>query len=144
MWYHHLGVISIGAQSGGPRDGGLSSLKVELWRALFAHCRKSHSAAVAHYALALRISGPFTDFGREGVEKVRRSKKEAYIGADIIVPESRWASFSEDTARAYLAKVVREALCLCLARLRKDKEPADESALLMDVDAAIAEFIRKK
>ncbi len=144
MWYHHLGVISIGAQSGGPRDGGLGSLKVDLWRALSAHSKSSHCAAVNHYALALRISGPFSDFGAEGIEKIRRSKQEAYIGADIVVPETRWTTFSEADARVYLVRVVREAICACLARLRKDREPADEAALLAEVDAAIADFLKQE
>jgi hypothetical protein len=144
MWYRDLGVISIGAQCGGPRDGGLGTLKIDLWRALCESCTSSHSTAVNHYALALRISGPFTDFGSEGVEMVRRSKKDAYIGADIVVPEARWSRFSEADARVYLARVIREALCACLERLRKDKEPADDVALLSEVDAAITKFLHKR
>jgi len=141
MWYRDLGVISIGAQNGGPEDGGLGKLKVELWRALRQHCTESFSQAVSHYALALRISGPLNDFGREGIDKLRRSRKEAYIGADIVVPEQRWRSLTGDDIRGYLGRVVREAICACLARLRKDGEPADEAALLSRVDTAIAQFV---
>jgi len=144
MWYRDLGVISIGAQGGGPEDGGLGTLKVELWRALCQHCTESYSSSVAHYALALRISGPINDFGAEGIDKIRRSRKEAYIGADIVVPEQRWRSLKGDETRSYLGRVVREAICSCLARLRKDGEPADEAALLSRVDTAIAQFVGKK
>ena len=31
MWYEKLGINSIGAQCGGPVDGGLSDIKVEHW-----------------------------------------------------------------------------------------------------------------
>jgi hypothetical protein len=144
MWYHDHGIISIGAQSGGPEDGGLGKLKVELWRALCQHCTKTHSPAVSHYALALRISGPLNDFGKEGIDKVRRSRKESYIGADIVIPEARWRSLKGDGMKTYLGRVVREAICLCLARLRKDRDPVDELALLRSVDSAITQFIEKK
>ena len=30
MWYDKLGVISIGVQNGGPEDGGLGDIKIDL------------------------------------------------------------------------------------------------------------------
>jgi hypothetical protein len=30
MWYDKLGVVSIGVQSGGPEDGGLGKIKIDL------------------------------------------------------------------------------------------------------------------
>jgi hypothetical protein len=55
MWYSELGVVSIGVQNGGPADGGLGDIKVDLWRLLCRHCQNSHCPAIDHYALALRI-----------------------------------------------------------------------------------------
>ena len=36
-WHSELGVVSIGAQSLGPEDGGLGDIKVDLWRLLGRH-----------------------------------------------------------------------------------------------------------
>lgn len=44
--------------------------------------------------------------------------------------------------RDYLARRVREALQRCIAQLRKDKEPVDESLLFGEIDAAIREFMK--
>lgn len=73
MWYEKLGIISIGAQSAGPDDGGLGEMKIDLWKSLLRHCKDSHCPGVSHYALALRIGGEFAEFGEEGVAAVRRS-----------------------------------------------------------------------
>ena len=63
MWYDKLGVISIGVQNGGPEDGGLGDIKIDLWRLFAQHCRSSYCTAVAHYAVVLRVDGirPTTD-----------------------------------------------------------------------------------
>src|ERR1044072_4209534 len=110
MWYEKLGIISIGAQSGGPTNGGLSEMKIELRNLLLKHCKKSYCPSIAHYALALRIGGEFQEFGKEGIEAIRRSKKESYIGAYIVIPESVWRAKSKDQLRDYLATQVRAAL----------------------------------
>jgi hypothetical protein len=90
MWHEKLGIISIGVQCGGPSDGGLGVMKVELWKLFLQHCKSSHCPNVAHYALALRIGGEFQDFGKEGIAMVGRNKKESCIGADIVIPKSVW------------------------------------------------------
>jgi hypothetical protein len=46
--------------------------------------------------------------------------------------------------KRYLARRVREALEVCVTRLKKDKETVNEAALFADVDAAIAEFLRSR
>ena len=139
-WYGKLGIISIGVQSGGPEDGGLGDIKIDLWRLFVRHCCSSYCSAVDHYALALRIDGEFQKFGDEGIEQIRRGKRERYIGADIIVPEPVWRSRSRNELRDYLARQVRAALQSCVARLRKDKEAVDESRLFGEIDMAICEF----
>src|SRR5688572_18108486 len=142
MWYDKLGVISIGVQNGGPEDGGLGDIKIDLWRLFVQHCRSSYCPAVAHYALALRIDGEFQKFGAEGIEQIRRSKRDRYIGADIVIPESVWQEKSRNELRDYLSRQVRAALQSCVARLRKDKETVDESRLFGEIDVAISEFTR--
>jgi hypothetical protein len=140
MWHEKLGIISIGVQCGGPSDGGLGVMKVELWKLFLQHCKSSHCPNVAHYALALRIGGEFQDFGKEGIAMVGRNKKESCIGADIVIPKSVWGAKDRNQLRDYLADQVRSALQICVSRLRKDKEPVDELGLLGEVDVAISEF----
>jgi hypothetical protein len=140
MWYTHLGFISIGAQCGGPKDGGLGEIKVDLWKLFVQHCRSSYCPAVDHYALALRIGGEFAEFGEEGVEPPRRRRRDRYIGSDIVIPVSVWKNKSRNELRDYLAKQVRAALENCVARLRRDKETVDDKRLFAEVDAAIREF----
>src|SRR5262245_6378413 len=109
-WYDGLGVISIGAQLGGPKDGGLSTIKVDLWELFLRHCRRTHCPAIDHYALVLRIDGKFATFGQEGVEPPRRSRKTRCIGADIVVPKRVWQNKSRNKLRDYLAQQARTAL----------------------------------
>lgn len=140
VWYEKLGIISIGVQCGGPNDGGLGEMKVDLWKLLLQHCKNSHCPSVNHYALALRIGGEFQDFGKEGIAAVKRSKKESYIGADIVIPKSVLRIKDRNQMRDYLAAQVRSAMQICVNRLRKDKDPVDEVSLFSEVDAAIGEF----
>lgn len=140
MWYDELGVISIGVQGGGPRDGGLGVIKIDLWQLLVKHCRSSYCPAVDHYSLAVRIDGDFQKFGQEGIERIRRSRRNRYIGADIIIPESAWRDRSRNELRDYLARQVRAAVQSCVARLQEDKESVDESRLFGEIDAAIGEI----
>jgi len=140
MWYDKLGVVSIGVQNGGPEDGGLGDIKIDLWRSFGRQCNSSYCSAVVHYALALRIDGEFQKFGVEGIERIRRSKRDRYIGADIVIPEAVWRDKTRNELRDYLATQVRAALKSCVARLRKDKETLDERRLFQEIDAAINEF----
>jgi len=140
MWHDKHGIISIGLQSGGPENRGLSNLKIDLRRLFDQHCRSSYCPTVAHYALGLRVDGKFDKFGEEGIERVRRSKRDRYISADIIIPEAVWRGRSRNELRDYLARQVRAAVQSCVARLRKDKETVEESQLFAEIDAAIGEF----
>jgi hypothetical protein len=140
MWYDDLGIISIGEQVGGSEDGGLGDLKIDLWRLFVKHCRSSYCSAVAHYGLALRVNGDSHQFGKEGIDHIRRNQKKRYIGADIVIPDAVWKNLLRNELRDYLARQVRTALQSCVARLRKDKEPVEEERLFAEVDIAIAEF----
>jgi hypothetical protein len=127
MWYSDLGTISIGMQSG-LADGGLGVLKVGLYQALIKRCKKTHCPAVDHFALGLFVSGGLDDFG------------PAAISVDIVVPEKDWKRRTREQLRPYLAARVRDALCACIARLHKDREPIDADRLLRQVDKALADF----
>ncbi len=140
MWYDKLGIVSIGVQSGGPEDGGLGDIKIDLWRLFCRHCQSSYCATIAHYALALRIGGEFVEFSPEGIEKIRLSRRDRFVGADIVIPQAVWRDSTRNELRDYLARQVRAALQSCVARLRKDKETVDEARLFGEIDAAIGEF----
>jgi len=140
MWYDHLGIISIGVFNGGPEDGGLGDIKVDLWRLFMRHCRRTYCPAVAHYALVVLIGGEFRDFMTERIERIRRSKRDRLISAEVVIPVAVWRGRSRNELRDYLASQVRTALQCCVERLRKDKEPVDEARLFTEVDTAVAEF----
>jgi len=142
MWYDKLGIISIGCQNGGPEDGGLGDIKVDLWRLFSKHCHCTYCPSIAHYALALRIGGKFQQIAAESIDHIRRSNRDRFIGADIVIPDTVWRDKSRNELRDYLARCVREALRKCVARLRKDKEIVDESLLFGETEAAIREFIK--
>ena len=64
------------------------------------------------------------------------------VGADIVIPQSTWRGRTRNELRDYLAKQVREAIGLCVAQLRKDKESVDGVNLFREIDKAIGEFIK--
>ncbi|OAI54312.1 hypothetical protein AYO44_15165 [Planctomycetaceae bacterium SCGC AG-212-F19] len=135
-------VISIGQQSGG--GDPLKWPKVHLAMMFEKHCTRTYCPAIAEFALVLRVSGTFDDFGPEAIERLRRQRSARVITVDMVVPIPRWQGKKEAELKRYLAKRVREALEVCVARLKKDKEAVKEAALFADVDAAIAEFLSSK
>jgi hypothetical protein len=135
------GIITIGAQCGGPDTGPIGQIKVDLWRALRDECRESFCPAIDEYALVLRIAGSLDDFGPESIERVRRRRPDRYITADIVIPVAVWRPLSLDQSKYYLARRVREAVSTCARRLSADGEAIDASALLSKVDAGIERFL---
>lgn len=141
MWYDKLGVISIGCQCGGPRDNGIGTIKIDLWRLLCEHCTSTHCAGVDHYALALRIGGTFVDcWTPEQIHRVRRNRKNRFISCDIDIPMAVWQSKSTDQLKHYLAAKVREAIEILVMRLQADKETVDTDILFGEIDQAIGHF----
>jgi hypothetical protein len=141
MWYSDLGAISIGEQSGGIDDGGLGRLKVALYQLLVRHCKRTYCPSIDHFALGLFVAGPLGQFGPEGIDRIRRRRKDRYIAADIVVPEEAWRSRTEKELKIYLADRVRQALQLCIGRIQKDGEEVDAQRFLRLVDKAIAKFL---
>jgi hypothetical protein len=72
---------------------------------------------------------------------LRRSFKENYITIDVFVPISRWKDKTELEIREYFAEGVREALILCIKRLKKDKTPVDGDRLLADYEEVVEEYL---
>jgi hypothetical protein len=133
--------VSIGCECGGPQDGGISRLKVELFHALERHVTSTHCEAVDQYSPVLRVDGQFATYGPEGVYRVRFAKKSRYITADIQIPESVWRPANEDYLRQYLGSALRNAIEVFVARLKKEKFLVAEQSLYDQLDAAINEFM---
>jgi ankyrin repeat protein len=131
--------ISIGLQSEGLDPLGWP--KVHLYHMLQKHCTAGYCPAISEFALVLRCSSPAGEFGPAAIERIRRRRAKRSITVDIVVPFASWHHKSERQIKKYLAGRVRQALEICAARLKKDREQVDEAALLADVDAAIADFL---
>jgi len=141
MWYDDLGVISIGEHCGGPEDGGLGDMKIDLWRLFLRHCKSTYCPAVAHYALLLIVGGEFQKFGSETFEPPRRNRKHKTVEVHMIIPEFAWRSRNRNALRDYLAKLVKKGIELCVACLVKDGESVVKTSLFREVDEAIERFL---
>ena len=137
-----MAVISIGQQSGG--GDPLMWPKVHLAMLFEQHCTRDYCPAIKEFALVLRVSGTFDDFGPEAIERLKRLRQRGVITVDIVVPISQWEGKSEVKLKKYLAERVRQALEMCVARLEEDKEKIDRTGLFADVDAAVAELLRTR
>jgi hypothetical protein len=133
-------MISIGLQAGEP-DDAFGWPKSHLYKLFEKHCSSTYCPAIKEFALVLRVCGSIWDFGPEAIERIRRRRADRCITVDIVVPVTRWHGKTEQQIKEYLAVQVRRALELCVARLKKDKEKLDDSAMFKDVDAAIVEFL---
>lgn len=138
------GVITIGAQCGGPDTGPISEIKVDLWRSLRDECRESFCPVIVEFAIVLRVSGPLDDFGPEAIERIKRWRPGRYITADIVIPESVWRPLTLEQSKHYLASRVRAAVAACADRVARDRDAIDSAALLACVDAGIARFLKSK
>ena len=141
LWHEKHGPISMGTQHGGPESRPLIPVTSALVKAFKGSLTSSHTTAVDHYALALRISGTLTDFGSERIHRIRRNNKERYIGCDIDVPADAWQSRTLDEFRSYLVERCRTALEMLVGRLRKDGETVDEDTLFEELNQAFERFM---
>lgn len=137
-------MITIGAQCGGPRDGNIADFKVDLFHLFEQQCNKTYCDSIDEFGLVLRINGSLDSFGSESIKRVRRSNKERYITADIVIPMERWQTLKTAKLKRYFVQQVRSAIQICATRLEKDRELVDTKQLLTDVDVAIAKFLKMK
>jgi hypothetical protein len=71
---------------------------------------------------------------------MRFAKKQRYITLDIQIPMACWKPLDDSGLRLYLARQVRSAIELCIARLRSDGHAVDELRLMAEIDAAISDY----
>jgi hypothetical protein len=132
--------VSLGAEFGGP-DVSVGS-SVQALRGLLAkHCRGPYSEEVLGFALVLRIDGSIKQYRPVGVDRIRRNKRNKYIGADVCIADSEWRDISEPQFSRHLAGSVRTALETCLVHLTKQKVQIDGDRLLHDYERVEAEFL---
>ena len=139
MWYEKHGRFSIGAQFGGPDVGDIPALKRELCELLNKHCSSTESSDVDHFAFALRVNGPISNFGETGIDRVRHQAKDRYIGADIVLAQES-VSVPVSDVREQMAELVREAITACIQRLEKKRVAVDTPKLMTNVNNALAIF----
>ena len=131
--------VSLAGEMGGP-EGNVHSYVLELRGLLERYCNGPYKE-VKGFALILRIDGSIKKYGAEGVDRIRRRKKDEYITADICIPERRWKGVSAEEFSRYLSSAVKSALRTCVAYLKKQKVEVDEHRLLLDYGEAEAEFL---
>ena len=139
LWYEKHGRFSIGAQFGGPDVGDIPALKRELCELLNKHCSSTESSDVDHFAFALRVNGPISNFGETGIDRVRHQAKDRYIGADIVLAQES-VSVPVSDVREQMAELVREAITACIQRLEKKRVAVDTPKLMTNVNNALAIF----
>ena len=134
--------ISLAAEIGGqnvPRRilSSVTRLRIKLSE----HCRSRYSSEVLGIALAVRVDGELKQYDFEGVDSIRRNKKNKYIGADIGVPSARWKQLSGDEFDQYLFSSVKAAIEMCVRKLKKDRVDIDERRLYSDLSKVEARFL---
>lgn len=50
-----MSIISIGVQSGGPKDGDIGVIKIDLYKAFNESCTSSYCEAIDEYAPVIRV-----------------------------------------------------------------------------------------
>ena len=132
--------VSLACEAGGP-DVNVLQYVLQLRRLLGKYCKGPHSNEVQGFALILRIDGSLKKYHAEGVDRVRRNKKDKYISADICIPENRWKGIPAREFSRYLSSAVKAALQTCGDRLKKQKVELDMHRLLLDYSEVEAEFL---
>ena len=136
-----MSTISIGVQSGGPEDGDIGRIKVDLYKSFKNSCTSTHCDAIDEYAPVIRVDGSIQKFGEEKIARLRFAKKQRYITADIQVPESVWKPKTKNEIRDYIALKIRESIELFVTRLKKEKLEIDDVSLFREIDLGINEFM---
>ena len=140
MWHANLGIISIAEQTGGPDDGGIGDLKVDLWRLLKQNCTTTFCQSVDHFAIMLYVGGELRSFGPDTFRNLRRSKKHRDISVEVVISIDTWQTKSATELRKMLSDIVLKALMLCVKRIKTDGDIIDENSLTKAVSIVLNDF----
>lgn len=135
-----MSIIAIGVDAGGPEDGGIGRIKVDLYKLFCEHCTSTYCDAIDAYSPVIRVDGRFAQFGDEAITRLRFSKVRRTITADIQIPEVIWRHKSKNKLRDYIADKVRESIIIFIERLKRDKHFVDEDALFKEINFAIEQY----
>lgn len=136
--------FTIGVQVGGSAADRATDEHVMALREVVRRFLKGpYSSEVIEFALLLRIQGDVGewDWFVEGCSRLRRNRKDRYLSIDIGISSERWRDVPGRQLREYVAHCIREALQLFIDRLKRDKTPIDDSALLRDYSAAMKNYL---
>jgi hypothetical protein len=104
------------------------------------HASGTYAEDVSIMGFMLCASGNLRDFGGDGVERLKRRKKEKSIDVDIVIPQ-RWSDATPRERAEHLAQRVREGVELMLKRLARDKVVVDLVLLRGDLERALEAFV---
>ena len=134
--------ITLGVQAGDVESSDATRPAfMGLRKQLESRCTGSYSSEITEFAIVLRICGSLWRFEGEGVQKLRVNKKQSYVTADYVIPESRWKCVPFSELKAYLASATVETLQTMSEKLAKSRIAIDTQSLMNDVTSAITAFL---
>ena len=135
-------LFQMSADTGGSKaDAAYATMYRELNRC-FSQCVSGvYAEEVNTFGFMLCVSGNIRDFGSDGIERLKRRKKQKSIDVDIVIPQHRWADAMPRERAEHLAQQVREGVELMLKRLAHDKVAVDTALLRSDLERALEAFV---
>ena len=134
--------ITLGVQTGDVESSEATRPAfMSLRKQLGDHCVAAYSPDIAEFAIVFRICGSLWRFEGEGVQKLRVNKKESYVTADYVIPETRWKGVRLSDLKAYMAAATVETLQAMSDKLAKSRIVVDTQSLNQDATSAITAFL---
>jgi hypothetical protein len=133
--------LQISGQYGEPAaDAALWPMQKRLNTLFDRHLVGHYLSNLQKLSIALRVSGKTQDFGNEGPERLKHSKKHEEVTIDLVIPEARWRGVPADLLKTYLTDGIRRGFEKLLDKSRALGELTDEPGLRRDFDRAMNEF----
>jgi hypothetical protein len=135
-------LFQMSAHLGGSKASAVyASIYLELNRCFLQHVSGVYSEEVTVFGFMLCVSGNIRDFGGDGIERLKRSKRQKSIDVDIVIPQHRWSDATPRERAEHLAQQVRDGVELMLKRLARDKVVVDLALLRGDLERALEAFV---
>ena len=91
--------------------------------------------------IVFRVSGEIMDFGGEGPERLKHSKRDRDIAIDLLIPESRWKGQSPEAIQAYVIAGVRSCIDQLIAKATELNKLRDPEAYRQKAAAAVSDYL---
>ena len=135
-------MIQFSAEYGDPKSARAFDPIHDCLAEIFAkYSLGSYTDQVAALAVIFRVSGQISNFGGDGPERLRFSKKAREVTLDLVVPEARWRAGERELLQ-FVDWALRAAIDQIIAKLRKavGTEGGNWTRLRDDANAALATF----